>query len=481
MERLAGSSLLEGVLVDWVVTRPTVEPRLPVALLSAEQKAAELQRIQAERAKLSAWEAEVMLGFAGDRPDERDPQPGTPGARSTEWRQTDPEFPGVSESFPDELGMVLGVARGTAAHKLRRAWTWRHDLPLTEAAQRRGRLDERRAQIFADTLIHARSELAGRVEQIVLPEAAGLSFSALKRRLREVLLELHPNWAEENRKLAERNADIWVEPAGDGRAVFSAEMNAEEAAEAAEFINAVAVMAKQDGDPRPIGQIRAEIHSLLARGAALAVAGARAELTIVAALETLEGTSSQPAEVNGYAITPAQLAELLRRIGALGLTTPADGSLTLAVTDADGTLLATLSLADLQKAVTRGEGANPPAATDAYTPTRRQRRFITTRDRTCRMPFCGRSAGWADHDHVVPHADGGETTCTNLCCLCRTHHRLKTLFRGWLFAMQPDGTLHVTTPSGVTRTTEPWAMRRRPPPTPPPEDPPPFSYGDPPF
>src|SRR4051812_9698439 len=125
MQRLADSSLLEGVLVDWVITRPAIEPRLPVALLKAEQKAAELQRIRIERAKLSAWEAEVILGFAADRPDEQDPQPGTPGARSTEWRQTDPDFPGVSESFPDELGLVLGVARGTAAHRLRRAGTRR--------------------------------------------------------------------------------------------------------------------------------------------------------------------------------------------------------------------------------------------------------------------------------------------------------------------------------------------------------------------
>ena len=57
-----------------------------------------------------------------------------------------------------------------------------------------------------------------------------------------------------------------------------------------------------------------------------------------------------------------------------------------------------------------------------------------------------------------------------------THHRLKTLFKGWLFAMEPDGTLHVTTPSGVTRTSRPPGLRRRPPPEPPPpaDEPPPF-------
>jgi hypothetical protein len=76
--------------------------------------------------------------------------------------------------------------------------------------------------------------------------------------------------------------------------------------------------------------------------------------------------------------------------------------------------------------VRRGEGANPPAPTDAYTPTRKQRELIDTRDRDCRWPYCPDPAGWADHDHVIPHAAGGQTTCTNLCCLCRHHHRLKT-------------------------------------------------------
>ncbi|WP_439957974.1 hypothetical protein [Modestobacter italicus] len=47
----------------------------------------------------------------------------------------------------------------------------------------------------------------------------------------------------------------------------------------------------------------------------------------------------------------------------------------------------------------------------------------------------------------------------NLCCLCRRHHRLKTHAPGWRYRMSPDGTLHVTTPSGVTRTTRPPGLR----------------------
>jgi hypothetical protein len=80
--------------------------------------------------------------------------------------------------------------------------------------------------------------------------------------------------------------------------------------------------------------------------------------------------------------------------------------------------------------------------------------------------------GWADRDHVVPHDCGGPTDCANLCCLCRSHHRLKTHARGWRFVMDPDGTLHVTTSSGVTRTTRPPGLRA-PAPDPPEADHPP--------
>jgi hypothetical protein len=84
----------------------------------------------------------------------------------------------------------------------------------------------------------------------------------------------------------------------------------------------------------------------------------------------------------------------------------------------------------------------------------------------------------------VPHAEGGPTDCTNLCCLCRRHHRLKTHAAGWIHRMTPDGVLTVTTPSGITRTSRPPGTRlgirellrlpaeRRPPPDD--SDPPPF-------
>src|SRR3954471_10432868 len=107
---MAGSSVVEGMLVDWVRTRPTPEPRLPVSWLSPEEKAEELQRLQRNRARDAARGAELILGLAAHRPQQLGPPPRTPGARRGSWRP-DGELPGVSDSFPAELSMVLNCGR----------------------------------------------------------------------------------------------------------------------------------------------------------------------------------------------------------------------------------------------------------------------------------------------------------------------------------------------------------------------------------
>ena len=73
-------SPVERALVDLLIDEPAPFRRLPVALLSREQKAAELQRVATLKARTAAYEAELVLGLADDSPDDLDPAPGTPGA-----------------------------------------------------------------------------------------------------------------------------------------------------------------------------------------------------------------------------------------------------------------------------------------------------------------------------------------------------------------------------------------------------------------
>src|SRR3954466_4419434 len=170
---MAGSSVVEGMLVDWVRPRPTPEPRLPVSWLSDEEKAEELQRIQRNRARDAAREAELILALAAARPDELEPPPGTPAARRGWWKP-DGGLPGVSDAFPAELSMVLNCGRGTAVWKARRAWRWTPLLPSTFAALRRGELDERRAQELFDALQHADPELVPLVDAAIARENPSL-------------------------------------------------------------------------------------------------------------------------------------------------------------------------------------------------------------------------------------------------------------------------------------------------------------------
>jgi Domain of unknown function (DUF222) len=450
-------SFEEPIVVD--VFFPVTRPLPSAAESSRETAAARLQLLVRQRAIAAAEEAEFILRLADLSPAEDDLPPGHPGAKKESWR-SEPEFPGVGEWFVPELAMVLNVGRGTAAFRARRAFCWRDKLPATFATLKHGDLDERRAQELFTVLEHAPTPLAHRIDAMLIGEAAELSVARLGERARALLLELDTAAADARRQEVQQGADVFLQPAGDGLTTIGADLPTDEAAEAYDLINQLALLAKQDGDERPIRQIRTEIYSLLLRQPG-ALTGVRANLTITAALESLEGSSSARGEVNGFVITPAQLQELLRRVGALGLHTPDDGSLTLAIVDGDGRLLATVGHRELEKRVRRGDGLGPPPAADAYEPTDAQRRFVTTRDRACRFPHCGQRVGWADHDHVVPHASGGGTDCTNLCCLCRTHHRLKTFARGWEFDLQPDGTLRVTTPSGITRVTRPPGLRPR--------------------
>jgi hypothetical protein len=450
--------------------------------MSPERVAARLQEIHRQRARDTAEEAELILALAGARPAGADPQPGSPGARRPGWSGGDARN-GISEFFTAELATVLNLGRTTAAKKLDHALTWQKKLPATFAALRAGDLDERRAQALAEVLMHTTASVAGQVEDELLPEASDLSVYRLRDRATELMVELDAEAADVRREEAEKAADVHVYPsATDGRSTLAADLPTDEAVECYDIVDQLAKMLRADGDPRRIGAIRAHVLSLLIRRPAdHGLPPVTANVTITADLDGLGGSSSTPGEVNGLPITATHVRELLARVAALGLTTPEGGTLSFAVTGPDGKLLATLTPADLTRLARRGctthpdarcdcPIAGPPPETDAYEPTARQRAFVTARDRRCRFPHCGQRVGWADLDHVIPHDRGGPTDCANLCCLCRSHHRLKTFAPGWRFAMTDDGVLQVTTPSGVTRTTRPPGMR--PPPTTEPEPPP---------
>jgi hypothetical protein len=79
---------------------------------------------------------------------------------------------------------------------------------------------------------------------------------------------------------------------------------------------------------------------------------------------------------------------------------------------------------------------------------------VRCQDLTCRFPGCDRLAVGRDLDHTIPYGDGGRTPASNLKCLCRVHHLIKT-FWGWRDRQLPDATVIWTSPSGQTYVTTP--------------------------
>ena len=79
--------------------------------------------------------------------------------------------------------------------------------------------------------------------------------------------------------------------------------------------------------------------------------------------------------------------------------------------------------------------------------------FIRCRDMTCRFPGCDEPAHHCDIDHTIAYP-AGPTQASNLKCVCRKHHLLKT-FGGWHDQQWPDGTVVWTSPHGQTYTTHP--------------------------
>jgi hypothetical protein len=188
-------------------------------------------------------------------------------------------------------------------------------------------------------------------------------------------------------------------------------------------------------DPRTVKQRRADALGALAAGAdrlkcrcgqpacpaGTIPAASPVVIHVVANQSTVDGTTPEPGAIIGTdVLIPAELiAQLADSARLRPLVHPGDA---------------------------------PPER--GYVPSRALADFVRCRDLTCRFPGCDHPATATDLDHTIPHSLGGATHASNLKCLCRFHHLVKT-FWGWRDRQLPDGTVIWTSPSGHTYVTAP--------------------------
>jgi hypothetical protein len=78
------------------------------------------------------------------------------------------------------------------------------------------------------------------------------------------------------------------------------------------------------------------------------------------------------------------------------------------------------------------------------------RRAVAVRDRHCRFPGCDQPVAACQPHHIIPRAQGGPTSLTNLMLLCAFHHLIAVHRWGWGIALHPDGTVTATSPHDGT-------------------------------
>jgi Domain of unknown function (DUF222) len=343
-----------------------------------------------------------------------------------------------------EVAAAMNLAPMAAGYVVSDAEALDVRLPKVAALLAEGKTDWRTVQlIIRRTELVSDQVLRARLDESLSARIAHWQGWSRRRVLNAVdaaVRAIDPDGTRERRRAAEQERRIGISALDNGMAQVSGTVAA---AAATAFDRRLSQLATQvcAGDPRTMDQRRADALGALAAGRSLACAcgqaecpsragadgeadrgGVRVVINVVATDATVRGDSDRPGYLQGYGVIDG---EQVRALAAAAASLPV-------VVDP----------------------VTSAAAALRYQPSAALERAVRCRDLTCRFPGCGRPAAFCDLDHTIPfnHADpgaGGRTVFTNLKCLCRLHHRLKT-FGGWRDVQLADATVVWTSPAGRT-------------------------------
>jgi uncharacterized protein DUF222 len=343
----------------------------------------------------------------------------------------------TQEAVAAEVAAALRITHGLATSYLYYSRAMRTRLPRFGALLQDGDIDYRMFQtiVYRTDLITDPDVMAAVDAELALlaPRWPSMTPSRLAGRVDRIVARADRDAVRRRReRQADRELSIW--DSGDGLSEVFGRLISTDAHAVDARLDALATTVCAD-DPRTGKQRRADAMGALAAGAdrlacrcaqqhcpgAATPLPAPVVIHVVAEQASVEGTGPAPGSMIGSdALIPAELVHELARSARLRpLVHPTDA---------------------------------PPEP--GYMPSRALADFVRCRDLTCRFPGCDRPALDCDLDHTIPHGDGGRTHASNLKCLCRLHHLVKT-FWGWCDKQLPDGTLIWTSPSGQTSVTTP--------------------------
>lgn len=373
-------------------------------------------------ARKQAVMAEIFVRRTGSDADER------------ELWWVDPEAAVVAE-----LAAVLNVSAGMALHQTHRGVALRDRLPKVAALFERGLISDLlvRAIVWRTYLIEDPDAMANTdaalAEQVV---AWGpLSTKKTEQAIDALVERFDPGALRRSHDSSQCRDVTFGSPSDEaGYTSMWARLLAGDAKVLEQRVNEIAGSVCE-ADPRTLGERRSEALTALAAGhTELACQCGDAECAAAG------GGRTPPTSTVVYVVAGAD---------AVAAASPP------AFVIGGGILPTSLLAATLERATSRQvrhPGVDASRET-RYRPSAGLAAFVRCRDLTCRWPGCDKPADVCDLDHTVPYPLG-PTHASNLKCLCRFHHMMKT-FCGWVDQQLPDGNVVWTAPTGHTYTTRP--------------------------
>jgi hypothetical protein len=373
-----------------------------------------------------------------------------------------------------EVAAAHNVSLGVASHQLMLAKALRERLPRVADLFAAGEISYRHvnAIVYRTALIRdadARARIDAELAAATVDWGA-MSVAKIETAIDYLVDRYDPNAVRRIEHSSRgRHLDIVDDDKGSGVSYVEGKLFSHDAAALDKRLDAMARFVC-DADPRTVEQRRADALGALAQGGdrlaclcggADCVAASEAEpsAVVVNVIAEEKSLSDDTALALDGAGPPGPTSDQLRKMAiaeALAQPQPTGAANTNpAVVMGGGILPAPLLAAKLATTATIRPvvhpGDSPPEP--RYVPSAALARFVRCRDLTCRFPGCDEPADHCDLDHTIPYP-GGPTCASNIKCLCRKHHLLKT-FCGWLDRQLPDGTVIWTSPNGQTFITYP--------------------------
>jgi hypothetical protein len=399
--------------------------------------------------RLAAWATSMEYGAVAELSARRKAQ----GERLGAW---DSE---VGEWVTDEIAAALTLSGNAAAREVVIAEQLTETLPDTYRALTDGHIDADKAKVIASGVCGLAPDLARKVEQRVLPNAAGQTCAQLRHAVRAAIRDADPDAYAERRKQAEESRRVELWPTDEGTCDMTGRnLPAGEAEAAFNRINAIAQAMKADGDSRTIDQLRADVLIDLVRSQQPGPSDGDPQVDETAdspEQPTAEGEDADN-EQRATAIADVLRDEVASLTDNLDRDMRARGGQAALVREAARRIKATLAELSCRWCVTTTDATETIIrhGVPAYRVPAAMRRAVQNRDKTCLFPGCRRHAAQCDVDHTIPHDKGGPTCPCNLANLCRRHHRLKQhpewqtihVWPGVLLWIAPTGHWYTTAP-----------------------------------